>query len=82
MNAATVNEAIRARKKFIAPVMVPTCERATEFCSETTLIGNAVPRPSANTESSTSSAHSGSVASAIAQPASDAQAVPMMATRL
>src|SRR6267378_670734 len=52
-NAATVKEAISARKKFIAPVMVPTCERATEFCSETTLIGNAVPRPSANTDRST-----------------------------
>ena len=25
MNAATVNEAISARKKFIAPVMVPIC---------------------------------------------------------
>ena len=64
MNAATVNDAISARKKFIAPVTVPTCGRATEFCSETTLTGNVVPSPSANTDSSTSSAHSGSVVSA------------------
>ena len=69
MNAATVKEAISARKKFIAPVTVPICERATEFCSETTLTGNVVPRPSANTDSSTSSPHSGSVVSASAQPA-------------
>ena len=66
LNAATVNDAISARKKFIAPVTVPTCERATAFCSETTLTGNAVPRPSANTDSSASSAHSGSVVSASA----------------
>ena len=63
LNAATVNDAISARKKFIAPVTVPTWARDTEFCSETTLTGNVVPRPSANTDSSTSSAHSGSAVS-------------------
>ena len=51
-----MNEDISERKKFMAPVMVPTCERATAFCSETTLTGNAVPRPSAKIDSSTSSA--------------------------
>ncbi len=82
LNAATVNEAISARKKFIAPVMVPTCERATAFWMETTLTGNAVPRPSANTDSSTSSAHSGSAVSVSAPPNRVAQEVPMIATRL
>ena len=47
-----MNDAISARKKFIAPVTVPICARATEFCSETTLTGNAVPSPSANSDSS------------------------------
>ena len=61
MNAATVNDAISERKKFIAPVTVPICGRATAFCSETTLIGKVVPRPSAKIDSSTSSPHSGSV---------------------
>ena len=53
--AATVNEAISARKKFIAPVMVPNCARATAFCIDTTLIGNAVPNPNAKIDSNTSS---------------------------
>ncbi len=39
--------------------MVPTCERATAFCAETVLTGNAVPSPSANTDSSTSNTQSG-----------------------
>ena len=82
MNAATVKEAISARKKFIAPVMVPTCERATAFWIDTTLTGNAVPSPSANTDSRTGSAQSGSAVSASAIPASAATEVPMTATRL
>ncbi len=61
LKAATMNDDISARKKFIAPVTVPICARATEFCSETTLTGNVVPSPSANSDSTTSSPHSGSV---------------------
>ena len=56
LNAATMNDAISARKKFIAPVAVPTWNRITEFCTDTTLTGNTVPSPSANTDSSASSA--------------------------
>src|SRR5437660_866586 len=60
VNAATVNEDISERKKFIAPVTVPIWARATEFCSDTTLIGKVVPRPSEKIDSSTNSPHSGS----------------------
>ena len=74
VNAATVNDAINARKKFIAPVAVPTCERATAFWIETTLTGNAVPSPNANSDSSTSNAHSGSGVANASAPASAAQA--------
>src|SRR3954471_12504455 len=45
LKAATVNDDISERKKFIAPVTVPICALATEFCSETTLTGNVVPKP-------------------------------------
>src|SRR5450432_2014215 len=69
LKAATVNEDIIARKKFIAPVMVPTWERVTEFCSATTLTGKAVPSPMPNTESSTSKPHKGGEVRVIATPA-------------
>ena len=45
LKAATMNDDISARKKFIAPVTVPICARATEFCSETTLTGNVRAEP-------------------------------------
>src|SRR4029077_9616766 len=82
LNTATVKEAIRARKKFTAPVTVPTCERATAFCAETVETGNAVPRPTANIESSTSNSQSGIGASARTAPVTAPQSVPTMATRL
>ena len=77
-----MNEAISARKKFIAPVMVPICARATAFCIDTTLVGKAVPSPSAKIDSSTSMPHSGSVVSASAVALTAATEVPTMATRL
>ena len=82
VNTATVNDAISARKKFVAPVMVPTCDRATEFCAETVVTGNAVPRPNANNDSSTSITHSGINVSARTPPASAAQKHPITATCL
>ena len=82
VKAATVKEDISARKKFIAPVTVPICGRATEFCSETTLTGNVVPRPSAKIDSTTNNPHRGSIVSARTQPEIAATDVPIMATRL
>ena len=82
VNAATVKDDISERKKFIAPVTVPICARATEFCSETTLTGNVVPSPSANSDSTTSKPHSGSVVTVNIAPKIVAADVPAMATRL
>src|SRR3954462_8112577 len=75
VNAATVNEAISARKKFMDPVTVPTWDRDTEFCNETPLTGNLVPIPNAINESSTSSAQSCNTVTASAQPSSAAHEV-------
>jgi len=63
-------------------VMVPTCDRATAFCDETVLTGNAVPKPIANTDSSTSNPTAAWQKNASAPPANAAINVPMMATRL
>ena len=79
---ATMKDAISARKKFIAPVAVPTWNRITEFCTDTTLTGNTVPSPSADTDSSASKVHNGIATIVSTAPASTANAVPMMATRL
>src|SRR5579871_7075453 len=81
-NTATVNEAISARKKFVAPVMVPTCDRATAFCDDTVETGKAVPRPSAKIDNSTKSTHNGIGASISAPLDSAAITVPTIATRL
>ena len=82
LKAATVNDDISERKKFIAPVTVPICARATEFCSETTLTGNVVPSPSANSDSTISKTHSGSVVTVSTAPKIAAAEVPAIATRL
>ena len=82
MNTATVNDALSERKKFNAPVKVPTCERTTEFCAETVVTGNTVPRPSANSDSSTSNTHSGMNVDASPPPANAPHNAPMIATRL
>ena len=82
VNAATVNDAIRARKKFMAPVAVPICARATAFWIETTLTGKTVPRPSANTDNSASSDHSGIGVAIISPHAVSAETqLPAIATR-
>jgi hypothetical protein len=73
----------RVVASFSAPVTVPTCERATAFWIETTLIGKVVPSPSANSDSRASSTHSGSgVATASTAAIAAANALPMIATRL
>ena len=82
LKAATMNDDISARKKFIAPVTVPICARATAFCSETTLTGKVVPSPSANSDSTTSKPHSGSVVTVSTTPKIAAADVPAIATRL
>jgi len=82
LKAATVNDDISERKKFIAPVTVPIWARATEFCSETTLTGNVVPNPSENSDSTTSKPHSGSVVTVSTAPKIAAAEVPAIATRL
>ena len=81
-NIATVKDAINARKKLVAPVMVPTCDRATAFCDDTVETGKAVPNPNANIDSNTSNTHSGIGASINAAAAMAATIVPMIATRL
>ena len=61
---------------------MPIWARVTEFCSDTTLTGKVVPRPSANTDITASRPHSGSVVNAMAKPLTAASDVPAMATRL
>ena len=80
--AATVNEDASARKKFIAPVTVPTWARATAFWIDTTVIGKVVPRPNEKIDSSTSMPQSGRCVSASAAPETVAMRSPTIATRL
>ena len=42
---ATASADVSARKKFIAPVAMPTSCRHTAFCTQTVAIGNTVPTP-------------------------------------
>ena len=61
---------------------MPIWARATEFCSETTLTGNVVPSPSANSDSTIRNPHSGSVVTVSTTPKVVAAEVPAIATRL
>ena len=81
-NTATVNDAIKARKKLVAPVIVPIWERATAFCDDTVETGNAVPNPNAKIDSNISSTQSGIGANISAAAVTAATVVPIMATRL